>query len=177
MTNRLSVGLWTLAVLVAAVALAFIVTTDHANEMTARMGLQVGVALIFIASGLIVWTNRPETRTGAIMVLTGFAWYPSVLTQSNDPIVYGLGFCFLELGWAFFGWLILSYPDGRLEGLASKLVVWGAFGVILITRPALGALLRPPGRVPTGRRTGCSSRTGRSWPTGSSSSRRRPGSS
>ncbi len=135
MTNRLSVGLWTLAVLVAAVALAFIVTTDHANEMTARMGLQVGVALIFIASGLVVWTNRPETRTGAIMVLTGFAWYPSILTQSNEPILYGLGFCFLELGWAFFAWLILSYPSGRLEGLASKLVVLGAFGVILITRP------------------------------------------
>ncbi len=150
MTNRLSVGLWTLAVLVAAVALAFIVTTDHADEMTARMGLQVGVALIFIASGLIVWTNRPETRTGAIMVLTGFAWYPSVLTQSNDPIVYGLGFCFLELGWAFFGWLILSYPDGRLEGLASKLVVWGAFGVILVMRPLWVLFSDLPDEFPNG---------------------------
>ncbi len=104
--------------------------------MTGRAALQVAVALVFIASGLVVWTNRPETRTGAIMVLTGFAWFPSILTQANEPILYGLGFCFLELGWAFFGWLILSYPDGRLEGLASKLVVGGAFAVILITRPA-----------------------------------------
>jgi PAS domain S-box-containing protein len=135
-TGRLAVGIWTLAILVAAAALGLIFTTSHADEMTARMGLQVAVALAFVGSGLVAWTGRPETRTGAIMVATGFAWYPSILTQSNEPVLYGLGFCFLELGWAFFGWLILSYPSGRLEGRAPKALVAAAFLLVLVARPA-----------------------------------------
>jgi PAS domain S-box-containing protein len=135
-TGRLAVGIWTVAVLIAAVALAFVATTDHANELTARMVLQVAVGLTFIGAGLTTWLNRPENRTGAIMIATGFAWFPSALTQSNHPVLVGIGWCFLEVPWAFFGWLILSYPTGRLQGWASKAVVIGAAVLTFGLRPA-----------------------------------------
>lgn len=136
MTGRLAVGIWTFAILLAAGALGLVVTTDHANEQTARMVLQVAVGLTFIGSGLITWLNRPENRTGAIMVLTGLAWFPSVLTQANNAILLGLGWCFLEIPWVFFALLILSYPTGRLQGLASKAVVVAAAFLGFVVRPA-----------------------------------------
>ncbi len=137
MTTRAAVAIWTLALVAAAAAVTLLVKTDHADSFTARSALGVGVGLTFVASGLVAGLRRPDNRTGAIMVATGFAWFLPALTQANASLLFSVGVAVSDLPWALFAWLILAYPDGRLEGRAARLVVAGAFAVALVLRPLM----------------------------------------
>jgi len=132
---RAAVGLWTLGLLAAGGGVAYLIATGRPDTYTIRAALGIATALLFIAAGLITWLARPENRTGAIMVLVGFAWFLPVLPESNDPTVYGVGAALNDLPWAAFGLLVLSYPTGRLEDRASRLAVGLAFFVALVARP------------------------------------------
>ena len=135
MTTRTVVGVWTLAMVAAVGALALVLRTNHADAYTGRSVLAIAVGLAFVAAGLVAWYRRPENRTGWIMVVAGFAWFLGALTQANHPLVFTLGTAVNDLPWAVFAYLVLSYPTGRLEGLACKAIVAGAFGVALVLRP------------------------------------------
>jgi len=133
--TRNALGVWTLALL-AAVASGFLVaTTNHSDDFTVRAAISTAVGVVFVAAGLVVRARRPDNRTGTIMVLTGFAWFLNGLTQANDSILFTAGIGLNDLPWAFFGWLVLAYPTGRLVGWPSKVLVWGAFGATLLLRP------------------------------------------
>ena len=41
----------------------------------------------FIGSGLLSWRARPQNRLGPVMVLTGLAWFASVLQEGNGPVL------------------------------------------------------------------------------------------
>jgi PAS domain S-box-containing protein len=133
--TRSAVGVWTLALL-AAVASGFLVaTTNHSDDFTVRAALSTAVAVVFVAAGLVVRARRPDNRTGMIMVLTGFAWFLNALTQANGSVPFTVGVALNDLPWAFFAWLVLSYPTGRLEDGVSKAIVWTAFAATLLLRP------------------------------------------
>ena len=135
MRTRVAVGVWTLALVVAVSALVLILSTDHPDEFTARAVLTTAVGVAFVAAGLVARYRRPDNRTGLVMVATGFAWFVPSLTQANDAIPFSLGTALGDLPWAFFAYLILSYPHGRLEDAASKAVVAGAFAIAGVLRP------------------------------------------
>ncbi len=135
MITRSALAVWTLALL-AAVASGFVIaTTNHSDDFTIRAALSTAVGVVFVAAGLVVRARRPDNRTGTIMVLTGFAWFLNALTQANQSIPFTAGVMLNDLPWAFFAWLVLAYPTGRLEGKASKAVVWTAFAATLVLRP------------------------------------------
>jgi len=46
---------------------------------SAPVALLVGWS--FIGSGLLSWRARPDNRLGPVMVLSGFAWFASVLQE------------------------------------------------------------------------------------------------
>jgi PAS domain S-box-containing protein len=72
---------------------------------------------------------------GIVMVFAGFAWFLTALTQANDPDVFALGTAVNDIPWAFFAYLILAYPEGRLSGRASQAIVAGAFFITMVVRP------------------------------------------
>jgi len=134
-TTRLAVGLWTLAVLATAGAFALILASDHVGAPTGRAVLGTAVGLAFVAAGLVARLRRPDSRIGGVMVLTGFAWFLAALTQANDPLLFSVGAAVNDVPWAFFAYLVLGYPGGRLDSLTSKAVVVAAFGVTVVLRP------------------------------------------
>jgi PAS domain S-box-containing protein len=134
-TLRSVVVVWTLALVAALNALALILVTDHADSLTANATLMTIGGLLFVASGLVARYRRPENRMGLVMIVAGFAWFLGSLTQSNVPVVFSLGTALNDLPWAFFAYLILSYPTGRLEGRADRIVVAVAFFITLVLRP------------------------------------------
>ena len=57
--------------------------------MWAIFGPAVGWS--FIGIGLFAWRRRPDSGTGELMVLLGFAWFLSALAFANSPLLYSFG--------------------------------------------------------------------------------------
>jgi hypothetical protein len=116
-----------LAALVAGMGvIALVLASDHqdAKPVWAIFGPAVGWS--FIGTGLYASRRRPESRTGALMIALGFAWFLSTIGAANSALVYTialltgglLGGVFLHLG--------ITFPSGRLEpGLDRALVLAG----------------------------------------------------
>jgi signal transduction histidine kinase len=77
----------------------------------------LAVGWILIACGLVGWSRRPESRSGALMAATGFAWFAAnfagehALYLHRGPLIH----------------LVLSYPYGRLVGRLERTVVATAY--------------------------------------------------
>jgi len=96
--------------------------TDH-RALTAAVGL--GIAAIWIATGLYAWWRRPANRFGALMTFTGFAWLLNAFTAADDPGVFTAAVVVSNVYIATFVHLLLAYPDGRLKRSRRRLVAAG----------------------------------------------------
>ena len=84
----------------------------------------------FVGTGLYAWRRLPESRSGLLMTLTGFAWLLAPLTAADSPIVFTFGILLGGLAGALFGHLILSFPTGRLRTPARRRVVAASYVII-----------------------------------------------
>jgi len=121
----------TRAVLLAALAcgagvVALLLASDHQGAKTVWAILGPAVGWSFIGVGLYAWRRRPDSRTGALMVLLGFAWFLSALSFSDLPLVYTFALVFSGLWGGVFLQLVMSFPSGRLgPGWDRALVIAG----------------------------------------------------
>ena len=143
---RLSLDLTTArigAIVVAALAagagvVALVLASGHrdAKLVWAIFGPAVGWS--FIGTGLYAWRRRPESRTGALMVLLGFGWFFSTLDNANSPLVHTFALATGGLWGGVFLHLGMSFPSGRLASrLDRALVVAGYLIFPLALVPAL----------------------------------------
>jgi signal transduction histidine kinase len=99
-------------------------------------GAQIAVSLLvgwsFVASGLIAWERRPENVTGKVMVATGFAWFAHELVWSTAALPWTLGQLLESTYLLGVGFLIVSFPDGRLHTAAER---WVMATAILVVGP------------------------------------------
>ena len=97
-------------------------------------GAQIAVSLLvgwsFVTSGLIAWERRPENATGKVMVATGFAWFAHELVWATDPLPWTLGQLLESTYMLGAGFLLVSFPDGRLHTAAERWVVGIALLVV-----------------------------------------------
>src|SRR5215216_3200737 len=98
-----------------AVVIALVLASDHIENKAVSAVLQPVVAWSFIGTGLYAWRRRPESRTGALMVAMGFAWFLASLDVANSPFVYTTGLVTGGLFGALFLHLGMSFPTGRLQ--------------------------------------------------------------
>jgi signal transduction histidine kinase len=88
---------------------------------TLVLGLAVGWS--FIGMGLAAWRRRPDSRTGALMVALGFAWFGRyvVAVAVHPAFVAGvlLGSVYLSV----LVHLLATFPDGRVHGPLERAVV------------------------------------------------------
>jgi signal transduction histidine kinase len=103
------------ALLAGAVVVAVQVLSDHqdAKAVWAVFGPVVGWS--FVGTGLYAWRRRPDSRTGALMVLLGFAWFLFTLDAANSAVVYTFALVAGGLWGGVFLHLGLSFPTGRLQ--------------------------------------------------------------
>jgi len=93
------------------------------------LALLVGWA--FVGSGLLAWRQRPGNRLGPVMVVTGFAWFATFLTDAHTPWVFTLGTAIQSVYLVGLVYLVLSFPTGRLRGNADRALLGGA--IVLVT--------------------------------------------
>jgi signal transduction histidine kinase len=107
----------------------------HKPEIpTPPVALLLGWSLI--GSGLLSWRARPDNRLGPVMVLTGFAWFASVLEEANRPAVFTIGAAFQVLYLAGFLYVGLSFPSGRLPTIVDRALMVTAIGLVTIAQLA-----------------------------------------
>jgi signal transduction histidine kinase len=99
-------------------------------------GAEIAVSLLvgwsFVASGLVAWDRRPENATGKVMVATGFAWFAHELAWATDPLPWTLGQLLEPAYLLGAGFLLVSFPDGRLHTAAEH---WVMRIAVLIVAP------------------------------------------
>ena len=87
----------------------------------AAADLAVGWALI--ASGLVGWSHRPQSRVGPLLALTGFAWFLGTLAGSRIGAVAALGAALPVVHRGPLCHAIIGYPGGRPLSRLSMIVV------------------------------------------------------
>ena len=100
-------------------------------------GLEVVFACVggsFAACGLIAWRRRPDSRSGALMTATGFAFFlPALFGQIEAPLPATLVAWWVDLSSVFFVALLLTLlTAGRLESRLDKLLVFAFVLPLLI---------------------------------------------
>jgi signal transduction histidine kinase len=101
-------------------------------------GIDVVFGLVggsFAVSGLIAWRRRPDSRTGALMTATGFAFFISPLLRQVDGAVAFMVWNLLVDTWIFFfvPVLLTLLTAGRLRSHRDRwLVAAYAFPLVLL---------------------------------------------
>jgi signal transduction histidine kinase len=132
------------AVVLAALAcgagtVALLVASDHqeAKAVWAILGPAVGWS--FIGTGIYAWRRRPESRSGELMVLLGFAWFLSALSFSDAPALYTFSYVVGGLWGGVFLHLIMAFPSGRLAPGHDRVLVIA--GYLIFTVASIPAML------------------------------------
>ena len=139
----MTVGRMRLVVLAAPVCgagvAALVVSSDLEDARTVWAIFAPVVGWSFVGTGLYAQRRRPESRTGELMVLLGFAWFVSALHFANSALLYSISFVLGGLWGGVFLHLVMSFPSGRLApGLDRVLVV---AGYVIFTIAAIPAML------------------------------------
>jgi signal transduction histidine kinase len=105
-----------------------------ANSAAPHRGTYATIATLTVAAllgvGLYAWRRGGEGRFGEVLFATGLCWFLASLSNSDVSLLYSVG---RIAGWVFEVVLIyalLSYPSGRLETRAARLVI--ASGALLV---------------------------------------------
>jgi signal transduction histidine kinase len=127
-----------LAGLAAGAGAAWLVTNRSAYGVPDRPGLPLCllVGWSFIGCGLVAWRQRRGNRLGPVMVFIGFAWFATFLTDAHDAVLFTVGYAVQSVYLVGFGYLIVSFPSGRLTGRLERGVLWSAVAVKTVVQLA-----------------------------------------
>lgn len=136
--SRLTLALaLALLALESALAIWIVATSGQTGVDSFALGIPAGV--VFVLSGLVALTRRPENMTGVYLAAAGYLWLLAALGDSTEPWIYTIGFAIGGLVWVPFGALVLGYPSGRLETRLDRAIPIAAG--VLLTGTALVRLL------------------------------------
>lgn len=97
------------------------------NELIAALVLTLAVGWSFAGLGLAAWVRWPNNLTGPLMVAVGLTWFARAIGAINDRWAFEIGTLVGAVYLGVLGHLILTYPSGRLESRAQKVVVAAAY--------------------------------------------------
>ena len=142
--RRALVGLGVLAFVLGALGGLLVLTGDHVDLRGLQAVSIVVVAWSFAGTGLYAWYRRPESRIGPLMVAVAFAWLLNSLGGSESGYVFVFGFAFGTLAWGFLIHLIVSFPNGRLEGRLERAVVAVTYFGVTVPQIVQVPFIDPP---------------------------------
>jgi signal transduction histidine kinase len=111
------------------VVIAVVLGSDHQDDPGLWAGFSCAVGWSFIGTGLYAWRRRPESRTGALMIALGFAWFLFTLQASDVPAVYTLALTLGGLWGSVFLHLGITFPGGRIANGAERAIVLAGYVV------------------------------------------------
>ena len=119
--------------------IALVLTSDREDADAVWAVFGPLVIWSFVGTGLFAWRRRPESRTGALMVVLGFAYGVAALNLSNLPLLYTVGLIVGGLWGAVFLQLVMAFPSGRLAPGGDRAIVIA--GYVIFTLASIPAML------------------------------------
>jgi signal transduction histidine kinase len=127
------------ALVCGAAVVALVLASDHEEDQTVWAIFGPAVGWSFIGTGLYAVRRRPESRTGTLMVLMGFAWFLAALSFANSALVYSAGFVVGGLWGGLFLHLVVAFPSGVLRTRRERALVLA--GYLVFTVASVPAML------------------------------------
>ena len=124
-------------------AAAFVVLVGDHGQPAGEAAAQVLVAWTFVATGLVAWTRKPESRVGLLLASAGFALLARRFQYADDPALFTVGFALGELWNALVAHAVLAYPGGRLGSRLERVVVRLGYAICLAVPVATLAVYDP----------------------------------
>jgi hypothetical protein len=116
--------------------LAAVVYATGGGASSIRIIVMTGVCVTFIATGLLAWKLRPANRTGRVMVATGLFMLLDFFQDGQIPLLAPIGLVGVTVADVLLGYLILSFPYGRLTSTFDRAFL-AISGVALLATNAL----------------------------------------
>ncbi|MDQ3734047.1 MAG: sensor histidine kinase [Actinomycetota bacterium] len=107
------------------------------------------LGLIFVAAGMLAWRRRPDVRTGAALTLCAGLWFLSSYGPSGIAALSALGFAFERYYDLVLAYLVLTFPDRRLDR-HSRLVLVVLAASMVVRSFARLLIYDPPAFDPVG---------------------------
>ncbi|MEA2676572.1 MAG: hypothetical protein QOJ81_713 [Chloroflexota bacterium] len=131
---------WLLRLIIAAPALVLVaawpgtITDPLTPDVLLAVVTDAVTGLILIVAGLVVAGRRPDSRSGPLLILAGYLWYVGDLFffLPDASIVPLLSFAFRGYYDLIIAFLILSFPSGRLQTRAQRIVIAALVGAYLV---------------------------------------------
>jgi signal transduction histidine kinase len=133
------IGLGAAGVVMGILMVVVIVTSDHADYRGVEAATSLLVAWSFLGTGLYAWDRRPNNLIGPLMVAVAFTWYLAELQTSNIPALFVAGVVLASLPFGFIVHMLFAFPDGRLEGGATRF--WVAYAYVVTSILPLAPVL------------------------------------
>jgi signal transduction histidine kinase len=86
-----------------------------------------------IGCGLVAWSRRPESRSGALMAATGFSWFLGNFATTGIAPVEWLGAHALFVYRGPLIHLLVTYPSGRLSSRLDRAAVVLGYAAAFVT--------------------------------------------
>jgi signal transduction histidine kinase len=97
--------------------------------------------LTLITCGLIAWSRRAESRSGALLTATGFTWFAGNFAASGIGAIDWLAVHAVYLHRGPLVQLVLTYPRGRAVGGLQRAVIGAAYVAAVISPVARSEVL------------------------------------
>lgn len=112
-------------------AASLILASDRLDHPVVTAWLTLLAAWAFVAGGLVASASRPDNRTGALMVLTGFLLLAGSLSDTEGALTFTIGVLAGPISEAVFAHLLLAFPYGRLQSRAERVLVATAYADVI----------------------------------------------
>jgi signal transduction histidine kinase len=96
-----------------------------------RAALDLAVGWLVVGCGLVVWARRPDSRTGSLLVCTGYAWFLGNFAALPPRDVAALADRVSFLFWGFLVHALLTYPTGRMGDRLERVAIPVAYALSL----------------------------------------------
>ena len=120
-------------------------TSRHAEFSAATLTMALVTGVIYIATGLIAATRRPESRVGLLLCITGLVILASLLSQSNHALLYTIGLICFWIPPAILTHIVLTFPTGRIRSWTEWVLIVAAYSAALAIVPSIYLFLNPQG--------------------------------
>lgn len=124
-------------VIAAAVPVALALTATELEQAGLSALTAAWLIVPYVVAGLIAWRRRPESRLGILMIFAGYVNAPTFLIWSENDVLFTIGTALQLLPPAALLHVFLSFPGGKVESRAERIVVAALYTAVFLALPAL----------------------------------------
>src|SRR6478735_9246221 len=130
--RRFRAALGVVGAVLCLVSVGFVVHSAPADEAVARGTISFLVIAVPIATGLYALRVSETARFGFALVAAGLAWSTTALGESSDGLAYSIGRVVAWLVFPSLIYLMLAFPQGKLDGGAGRALFRALIAVLVL---------------------------------------------